>query len=116
MDELQNKVDVELNRALEGLSELDVDSKEYGEAANSFEKLYRMRMDEQKNDADYWLRHEADKQNRVEQRRDKIIGYIFDGMKLTGYAGLFILGLKFEENGALTSIFVKNHDSKMKLL
>ncbi len=115
MDELQNKVDAELDRALEGLSKHEVDSEEYGKAANNFEKLYRMRMDEQKNDADYWLKHEVDELNRKDQNKDRIIGYVFDGVKLAGYAGLFVLGLKYEEKGTLASIFTRNHSSKLKL-
>lgn len=115
MDELQNKVDAELNRALEGLSKHEVDSEEYGKATNNFEKLYRMRMDEQKNDADYWLKHEVDEISRKDQRKDRIIGYVFDGVKLAGYAGLFVLGLKYEENGTLASVFTRNHSSKLKL-
>ncbi len=116
MADLPEKVDAELNRILEDLNSQDINSDAYGKTVDKFEKLYRMRMDEHKNNAEYWFKHDTDELNRKDQRKDKIIGYIFDGMKLTGYAGLFILGLKFEENGTLASIFVKNHDSKMKLL
>lgn len=115
MDDLQKKVDAELDRALTGLSQHEVGSDEYGKATNNFEKLYRMRMDEHKNNAEYWFKHDTDEINRRDQNKDRIVGYVFDGVKLAGYAGLFLMGLKYEEKGTLASIFTRNHSSKLKL-
>lgn len=112
--DLQKKIDVELDSAIEALSHYEVGSDDYGRAVNNVERLYRMRMDEQKNNADYWLKHDNDAINRRDLRIDKCIGYALDGAKFAGYVILFIGGLKFEETGSVMSMFVRNHANKLK--
>ena len=135
MDEnIQQKMDEEIESELKKLDSLTPGSKEYTEAANALTTLYKARLDEVKiqNDAkDKADRREMEdmqhsdelvfKQHDMEadderRKEDKLHRWIDSGVKVLGvlvpsllYAYFGVKGMKFEETGTVTSFFNKQN-------
>lgn len=130
MEDLDKKLENEIEVRLEELGNLELGTGEYSRAANDVLKLYRTRMEEVKNNAEYWDRIEArDKQAAAlleakeseakEQRTDRWIRYGLEvlgmSLPLIVYTGLFKTGLRFEKDGVVGSTFFRNLIGKAKI-
>ena len=114
---LANEILAELN----SLSGMEIGSKEHQTAVENVTKLYRLGLDDVRNDTDYdekWNRREMEKekQEREEEYRDKqaqeqkVDRYVRYGLEAAGivlplifYATWMSRGFKFEETGTYTS-------------
>lgn len=133
MDEhIPEKVDEEIIRNLEKLKSMDPDDKEYKDTLEAITRLHDMRLEYDKVDLDYRAKREklqldsgrSDEELRLKEaeeerlqeqaRREKkefIIKMAVDGgvaiVNLLFIAAWFHKGLKFEQNGMLTSTTFK---------
>lgn len=130
MDALEKKLENEIENRLDELKNLELGTGEYSRAANDVMKLYSTRMQEVKDNAEYWERIEArDKQalatleakeiEAKEQRTDKRIRYGLEVLGMTlplvVYTALFKTGLRFEKDGVVGSTFFRNLIGKAKI-
>ena len=121
MDEVQKKLEEEINAELERIAVMEDGTEEKRRATEHLEHLYRLRMDEK--------RFESERQDRAEEARVKakeskrsaifkvvevcstVIGIV---APLGCYGAWMNKGLKFEETGVLTSGTFKNFISKLR--
>lgn len=127
MDKNSKKLDDVIEVKLGQISKLASGSDEETKAVNALSNLYKLRLEEAKLQAQ--INSDSDKvlleQNRLVAEQSKAeadcINQIADIaermtetlLKLGIGAGLFVVGLKFEENGSLGSFFVRNMSQKV---
>ncbi len=125
MSKVSEKLDERILEAEEHLSNLTPGTDSYSAAAESLNKLYRLRLDEIKADLEYKERFESRKLEerklnaekefkRAElkaQKKDRIFRYCIDiGASLLPFGGYLFLGLKgleFETTGSITSPIIR---------
>lgn len=116
---------------IESLSNLQPGSKEMASAVHQLETLYRLRIDENKNELEYWEKREArerdeeirkneeelkQKQIEMENLQWKIGLGVSTGLTLLGfvvYGHWYHKGLKFSEFNTVTDPMVKQISSKL---
>lgn len=116
---------------IESLGDLQPGSKEMASAVHQLETLYRLRIDENKNELEYWEKREARekdeeirkseeelKQKQLDRERLQwMIGLgVSTGVQLLGYVVLsnwYHSGLKFSERGVIPDPMVKQISSKL---
>lgn len=112
-------LDEVIRKTLEDISELEEGSEKKADAIDNLKELYRLKIDDDKNNWEYNDRAEKRAEELNAQKKDRRVRI---GLELTsifapllGYASLFARGLKFEETGAITSSMVRNLLSKVKI-
>lgn len=121
MSEIQNLLDEEIVRRLQGLNDLESGSKEIGDAIEDVEHLFKMRVEERKlsNELESNAREERDK--LVENAARAKDRYIRLGLDVAGlilplaFYGIWMAkGFKFEESGTFTSTTFRNLFNRFK--
>ena len=114
MDEIRDLLGEEIKEEIQNLSTLESGSKEKSTAIEDLAKLYRLRIEELKNDGDlsekYYSR-EYEEQLKKDQLSEQVKDRYFRlGVEAAGivlplifYAAWMKRGFKFEENGTFTS-------------
>lgn len=126
MDKNSKRLDDVIEAKLGQISRLESGSDAEMKAVTSLSTLYKLRLEEAKLNAQ--VNSDSDKilieQNRIAAEQAKAeaerINQIVDVagrmaetlLKLGVGAGLFMIGLKFEENGTIGSFFVRNMSQK----
>lgn len=126
MDKNSKRLDDVIEAKLGQISRLESGSDAEMKAVTSLSTLYKLRLEEAKLNAQ--VNSDSDKilieQNRIAAEQSKAeaerINQIVDVagrmaetlLKLGVGAGLFMIGLKFEENGSIGSFFVRNMSQK----
>ena len=127
MDKNSKKLDDVIEVKLGQISKLASGSDEETKAVNALTNLYKLRLEEAKlqaqinSDSDKVLleqnrlvaeqsKAEADRINQIADIAERMTETL---LKLGIGAGLFVVGLKFEENGSLGSFFVRNMSQKV---
>lgn len=127
MDKNSKKLDDVIEVKLGQISKLQSGSDEETKAVNALANLYKLRLEEAKlqaqinSDSDKVLleqnrlvaeqsKAEADRINQIADIAERMTETL---LKLGIGAGLFVVGLKFEENGSLGSFFVRNMSQKV---
>lgn len=127
MDKNSKKLDDVIELKLLQISKLQSGSDEETKAVNALSNLYKLRLEEAKlqaqinSDSDKILleqnrlvaeqsKAEADRINQIADIAERMTETL---LKLGIGAGLFVVGLKFEENGSLGSFFVRNMSQKV---
>lgn len=127
MDKNSKKLDDVIEVKLGLISKLASGSDEETKAVNALSNLYKLRLEEAKlqaqinSDSDKVLleqnrlvaeqsKAEADRINQIADIAERMTETL---LKLGIGAGLFVVGLKFEENGSLGSFFVRNMSQKV---
>lgn len=124
-DEIKAKLDEEIMDQLSVLSDMDVGSDKRKTAVDDLVKLYRLRIEETKNDRDFIEgvnAREREEQFKKEQIVDQVKERKFRfGMAaaellipLIFYASMFCSGLDFEKEGTFTSNMLRNLISRFK--
>ena len=119
MNNLEKKLEQELDRGFDELSRYDASSQEYTKASDNIAKLYKIRMEEVQNSAEYWNKIETNEAQIKEQRIDHAIRYGLEAVGITlplvVYASLFKKGLIFKKDGVIGSTIFRNLISKGKI-
>ena len=127
MDKNSKKLDDVIEVKLGQISKLQSGSDEETKAVNALSNLYKLRLEEAKlqaqinSDSDKVLieqnrfvaeqsKAEADRINQIADIAERMTETL---LKLGIGAGLFVVGLKFEENGSIGSFFVRNMSQKV---
>lgn len=126
MDKNSKRLDDAIEAKLGQISRLESGSDEEVKAVNSLSTLYKLRLEEAKLNAQ--VNSDSDKilieKDRIAAEQAKAeaeqINQIVDvagrlaetALKLGVGAGLFMIGLKFEENGTIGSFFVRSMSQK----
>ena len=127
MDKNSKKLDDVIEVKLGQISKLASGSDEETKAVNALSNLYKLRLEEAKlqaqinSDSDKVLleqnrlvaeqsKAEADRINQIADIAERMTETL---LKLGIGAGLFVVGLKFEENGSIGSFFVRNMSQKV---
>lgn len=127
MDKNSKKLDDVIEVKLVQISKLASGSDEETKAVNALSNLYKLRLEEAKlqaqinSDSDKVLleqnrlvaeqsKAEADRINQIADIAERVTETL---LKLGIGAGLYVIGLKFEENGSLGSFFVRNMSQKV---
>ena len=127
MDKNSKKLDDVIEVKLGQISKLTSGSDEETKAVNALSNLYKLRLEEAKlqaqinSDSDKVLleqnrlvaeqsKAEADRINQIADIAERVTETL---LKLGIGAGLYVIGLKFEENGSLGSFFVRNMSQKV---
>ena len=127
MDKNSKKLDDVIEAKLGQISKLQSGSDEETKAVNALSNLYKLRLEEAKlqaqinSDSDKVLleqnrlvaeqsKAEADRINQIADIAERMTETL---LKLGIGAGLFVVGLKFEENGSIGSFFVRNMSQKV---
>ena len=124
-DEIKAKLDEEIMDQLSVLSDMDAGSDKRKTAVDDLVKLYRLRIEETKNDRDFIEgvnAREREEQFKKEQIVDQVKERKFRfGMAaaellipLIFYASMFYSGLDFEKEGTFTSNMLRNLISRLK--
>ena len=124
-DEIRAKLDEEIMDQLSVLSDMDVGSDKRKTAVDDLVKLYRLRIEETKNDRDFIEgvnAREREEQFKKEQIVDQVKERKFRfGMAaaellitLIFYASMFYSGLDLEKEGTCTSNMLRNLISRFK--
>lgn len=124
-DEIKAKLDEEIMDQLSVLSDMDVGSDKRKTAVDDLVKLYRLRIEETKNDRDFIEgvnAREREEQFKKEQIVDQVKERKFRfGMAaaellipLIFYASMFYSGLDFEKEGTFTANMLRNLISRFK--
>lgn len=114
MDEIRDLLGEEIKEEIQNLSTLESGSKEKSTAIEDLTKLYRLRIEELKNDGDLnekYYGRECDEQLKKDQLNEQVKDRYFRlGVEVAGivlplifYAAWMKRGFKFEENGTYTS-------------
>ena len=114
MDEIRDLLGEEIKEEIQNLSTLEPGSKEKSTAIEDLAKLYRLRIEELKNDGDLSEKYnsrECEEQLKKDQLNEQIKDRYFRlGVEAAGiilplifYAAWMRRGFKFEENGTFTS-------------
>ena len=121
MDEIRELLNEEIKSEIEGLSNLEVGTKEKAEAIDNLAALYKLRIDETKNemeldekllrridDKEQCKRDELVKAKEIEEQvKDRRIGRVIEVagivVPMVFYAVWMKKGFKFEETGTFTS-------------
>ena len=121
MDEIRELLNEEIKSEIEGLSNLEVGTKEKAEAIDNLAALYKLRIDETKNemeldekllrridDKEQCERDELVKAKEIEEQvKDRRIGRVIEVagivVPMVFYAVWMKKGFKFEETGTFTS-------------
>ena len=127
MDKNSKKLDDVIELKILQISKLQSGSDEETKAVNALTNLYKLRLEEAKlqaqinSDSDKVLleqnrlvaeqsKAEADRINQIADIAERVTETL---LKLGIGAGLYVIGLKFEENGSLGSFFVRNMSQKV---
>lgn len=127
MDKNSKKLDDVIEVKLGQISKMPSGSDEETKAVNALSNLYKLRLEEAKlqaqinSDSDKVLleqnrlvaeqsKAEADRINQIADIAERMTETL---LKLGIGAGLYVIGLKFEENGSLGSFFVRNMSQKV---
>ncbi len=118
---IQEMLDNEIRSEIAKLSELENGTKEMASAVEDVAKLYKLKLESEKNATD-WCSHETDEQFKREQFAKDLIS---NKLKLGAEIGMFLLelafaaywakrGFEFEKDGAFTSSTLKSLFSRFK--
>jgi hypothetical protein len=113
-EEIRNLLGEEIKTGIRDLSTLETGSKEKSSAIEDLAKLYRLRIEETKNELDFdekYYDRENDKQLKKDQLEEQVKDRYFRlGVEAAGiilplifYAAWMKRGFKFEETGTYTS-------------
>lgn len=108
MSVVNDLIERTLVEKIEELDKLEFGSEEHSKAVDDICKLYRVRIDKEKNDKEsVKFREQMDEQRK--DRYFRLAGIVIPiGLSLSGYALLMRQGLKFEETGTISSSWVRN--------
>lgn len=103
MDETKDSLIREIETEIENLSLLEDGSEEKARAIDGLTKLYKLKIEEAKNDID----SEARKEDEIVQTKDRYIRYGISAaeiiLPIMFYSTWMKRGFKFEETGTFTS-------------
>ena len=103
MDETKDSLMREIETEIENLSLLENGSEEKARAIDGVTKLYRLKIDEAKNDID----SESKKEEEMVQAKDRYARYCLSAAEIVlpimFYSVWMRRGFKFEETGTITS-------------
>lgn len=113
-DEIRKMLDEEIKTEIQALSSLESDSKEKSDAVDNLVKLYKLRIEETRNEWDFGEKYDArenDKQIKKDQLAEQVKDRYFRlGVEAAGlilplifYAVWMRRGFRFEETGTYTS-------------
>ena len=113
--ELDLMMNDELKAQIEALNSREPGTEEHGHAVDDVSKLYKLNIEKVKNDAEIKQKREQAALEAKNRKREQIIAASGVVAQAALYATLFVMGLKFEETGALSSSFVRNFTNQIKL-
>lgn len=99
---IEERIDEELEKELSDISMMQTGSEQKAQAIKHFTEMYSNRTEAAKL-----------KEGQRSGLADRAIQIGSKLLEIGAYAGLFVLGLKFEETGALSSMFVKGHANRL---
>ena len=113
-DEIRKMLDEEIKTEIQALSSLESDSKEKSDAVDNLVKLYKLRIEETRNEWDFGEKYDAresDKQIKKDQLAEQVKDRYFRlGVEAAGLILPLIFydvwmrrGFRFEETGTYTS-------------
>lgn len=132
MDQVTKLLNEEIERRIETLTSLESGTEEEAKAVDNLTKLYKLRIEEIKNqneDDDRYARRTLDEKvqnreaeervvEREDHKKDRFVHYILDGaaiiVPVIFYGKWMKMGFKFEETGTLVSPTFRNLYSKFK--
>jgi len=104
MDENKKLLDSEVTELLKTLKNLEPETDEYRKVADRLEQLYKLSMSHEKQNSEC-----ADMcRKKKEHRADMAVDIAKAVLPIIGYGLMFAAGLKFEETGTVSSLFVRN--------
>lgn len=106
MSDIKTLLDGELAAEIENLSVMENGSEEKATAVKQIDTLYRLKLEESKNDREYTEK----KKSRWFQAGTSIVSAIVGAL---AYDKWFKDGLEFEKEGTVTSTFLKSLTSRM---
>ena len=117
-NENRELLDEVIKKTLEDISYMKTGAKERADAIEELREIYRLKIEDDKNNWEYNDRAEKRAAEEKAQKKDRRIKV---GLEITSifapiiaYGTLFAKGLKFEETGAIASSMMKNLLSKIK--
>lgn len=114
-DDLDVMMENEIAAQIEALNGMIPGTEEHAHAVEDLSKLYKLHIDKARNNAEVEQRRD---QAEMEAKNRKVEHWITAGsIAAQGvlYTGLFLIGLKFEEKGSLSSVFTRNMTNQIKL-
>lgn len=113
MQELKKQLSGEFTARLEQLGEANLMTEEYKYATDGITKIADRIIEIEKIEAEQALKAQQAK----DEKRDKIIGKVIDGVKFVGGSaitiGCFVAAMNFEKEGTLTTQGGRNALSKL---
>lgn len=113
MHELKQNLSAEFEERLEDLGAIDLTSEEYKRATESVTRIADRIIEIEKIEASQAL----EAQKAKDEKRDKMIGKVIDGVKFVGGSlitiGCFVAAMNFEKEGTLTTQGGRNALSKL---
>lgn len=113
MQELKQNLSAEFEERLEDLGAMDLASEEYKRATESVTRIADRIIEIEKIENEQALKAQQVK----DEKRDKIIGKVIDGVKFVGGSaitiGCFVAAMNFEKEGTLTTQGGRNALSKL---
>ena len=104
-DEIRKMLDEEIKTEIQALSSLESDSKEKSDAVDNLVKLYKLRIEETRNEWDFGEKYDARESDKQVKDRYFRLGVEAAGLilPLIFYAVWMRRGFRFEETGTYTS-------------
>lgn len=113
MQELKEQLSGEFRARLEQLGDAKLTSEEYKYATDGMSKIADRIIEIEKIEAEQALKAQQAK----DEKRDKVIGRVMDGVKFVGGSlitiGCFVAAMNFEKEGTLTTQGGRNALSKL---
>jgi hypothetical protein len=127
-EEMRQKLNEAISEELEELKMLQLGSEEHVKGSESIEKLYKVALADMKNQIDIaqqeidesteMAKIRKDKEAMAEEKRDRYVRYVLDGVKIIAPLMLYSIwmkrGFEFEKDGTFTSTTFRNLFQKIK--
>lgn len=122
MEKTKNMLNEEIQSGIECLNQLDINSDDYGKAADHISALYKLKIEEYKIETDYKKTLAQQESECKKTKNENIIQYAKIGTEIgLGLCSVISAvwfarkGFKFEETGTYTSTTFRNSLSKLRI-
>lgn len=113
MDQANELLTKQLTEEIRKLSTMEDGSDEKTATVNGINQMYRLKMENEKMEAEI----KAQEAEREDNNRHKTIDHILNGVKIGGgfilFGAAYIAGLNFEKEGTITSKFFRDLTGKI---
>lgn len=117
-ESIRSKLDAELKRQLEDISQMTVGEEKTSQAISDFTKLYELALDDDKVELECEKTYQDHLNGRSEQKKERLVKIGIAAaeliLPLAFYAFWMGKGLKFEETGSFTSTTFKGLISRFR--